>query len=149
MLYRFAVNELKAGALQRRYGYSVVVMQYYPRFVKKELVDEYLRTLAPDKELFTEFKALDRKFGDHDLAFEKVRYEERFSLSAAGVDDLKRLSALSLTQDVYLFCQCRATERCHADLLLLAARLWFRAPIQWIRVKYPRYEARLETERPA
>ena len=54
-------------------------MQYYPRFVKKELVDEYLRTFAPDKELFTEFKAQDRKLKNHDLAFAAVSYEERFS----------------------------------------------------------------------
>ena len=146
MLYRFAVKELKAGALQRRYGYSVIVMQYYPRFVKKELVDEYLRTLAPERELFSEFKALDRELGDHDLAFEKVHYEERFSLSTAGDEDLRRLSELSATQDVYLFCQCEATEHCHADLLLLAARHRHSAAIAWMRVKYPVYEARLRAE---
>jgi uncharacterized protein YeaO (DUF488 family) len=144
MLYRASVNDVKSGRISRRYGYLVVVMQFYPRFLGKELIDEYLHDLAPDRELFGEFKALDRASGDHEGAFAKVRYEERFTISGAGLHDLERLSALSAEREVYLLCQCASLEHCHADLLLLTARRKFGAKIPLMRVKYPRFEERLE-----
>ena len=144
MLYRFAVKELSAGAIQRRFGHTVVVMQYYPRFVGRDLIDEYCRNLAPAKDLFTEFKALERSLKDHDRAFEQIHYEERFSLSPEGVSDLQRLSALSAARDVYLICQCLALQRCHADLLLLAARHLFQAGVQWPRQTYDVFSNRLK-----
>jgi len=144
MLARYPVKELQTGTLSRRYAYTVVVMQHYPRFVRKELVDEYLRCLAPDKPLFTEFKTLEREIKDHDLAFQTVSYQQRFWVSDAGREALERLSALATLRPVYLLCQCAALQRCHADLLLLTARRYFQAPIQTVRVKYPEFEQRLE-----
>lgn len=143
MLYRASVSDIKTGRVSKRYGYLAVVMQYYPRFVKKELIDEYLHDLAPDRELFTEFKEKDRALKDHDRAFREVRYEERFTVGASGADQLKRLSGLAKERDVYLLCQCGPLEHCHADLLLLLARHWFGARTQTVRVKYPAFEKRI------
>jgi uncharacterized protein YeaO (DUF488 family) len=143
MLYRAPVKALTSGTLSRRYSYTVVVMQYYPRYLKKEMVDEYLHDLAPPRELFTEFKKRDRETKNHDLAFQEVRYEERFVISDEGRAQLERLSQLSQERDVFLLCQCLANERCHADLLLLMARHWFKAKTQILRVSYPIFEKRL------
>jgi uncharacterized protein YeaO (DUF488 family) len=118
-------------------------MQYYPRFIKKELVDEYLHSLAPDRELFTDFKALDRKWKDHNRAFREVRYEDRFDLTLKGRQDLERLSWLAKDRDVVLFCQCASLEYCHADLLLLIARHEYGATIRSPRMTYPLFEKRL------
>src|SRR4051812_13971517 len=137
MLFRAPVRELKRGRIARRRSYTVVVTQHYPRGLGKELVDEYRRSLAPERALFVEFKALDRELGDHDRAFETVRYEERFTIGAEGASDLKRLGELARERDVILFCQCLAPERCHADLLLLMARHWFASPTSIVRVRYP------------
>lgn len=148
MLYRAPVQEVKSGRISRRYGYLVVVMQYYPRFLPKTAIDEYVRALAPDRELFTEFKAKDRKLSDHDKAFAEVRYEERFRLTEEGEEELGRLSEMAKGRDVFLLCQCASLEHCHADLLLLAARYWFGAAIQHVRVSYPVFEARVKSRAP-
>lgn len=144
MLYRAPVLDLKSGRVSRRLSYTVVVMQFYPRFLKKEMVDEYLHSLAPPLELFAEFKALDRELKDHDRAFREVRYEERFAVGNEGADDLRRISELAKDRDVILFCQCGTLERCHADLLLLLARHWFHARAAHPRVSYPQFVKRIE-----
>lgn len=143
MLYRASVQDVKEKRVSRRYTHTVVVMQYYPRFLSKELVDEYARTLAPDRALFTEFKAKDRETKDHNGAFEAVNYEARFGLSAEGVAALSRLCELSSGKDVALICQCAAGDRCHADLVLLIARQKFGANTPPLRHAYPIFEKRL------
>lgn len=147
-MYRFPVKEIKSGALSKRRGHAVVVMQHYPRFVAKDLIAEYVRALAPDRELFTEFKALDRQLKNHNLAFDRVRYEERFSLSDDGIAHLKRLSDLARDGDVYLLCQCVPTQKCHCDLLLITARAWCSAPTQSLWHRYPVFEARIADREP-
>ena len=92
----------------------------------------------------SEFKSQDRELKDHDRAFELVRYEERFELSEEGLADLKRLSELAEERNVFLICQCGASEHCHVDLLLLIAKHRFKAKTGFLRVKYPRFEERLE-----
>jgi uncharacterized protein YeaO (DUF488 family) len=143
MLYRASVREVKNGALSRRRSHLAIVMHYYPRFIRKDQVDEYLHSLAPARDLLTEFKDADRTGRDHDAAFHSVNYENRFFISREGAADLKRLGALAADKDVFLLCQCLAPERCHADLLLLLARHWFAAPTQAVRIRYPIFEARL------
>jgi uncharacterized protein YeaO (DUF488 family) len=145
VLYRVSVLEVKSGRISRRAGHLVIAMQYYPRFIRKEQVDEYLHSLAPARALFTEFKSRDRDLKDHNRAFEDVRYEERFRLGAEGAAELARLSELSKTRDVYLLCQCGSLERCHADLCLLMARHWFEAPTAHMRLAYPIFEKVLES----
>ncbi len=142
MLYRAPVAEVKAGRVNRRYGYLAIVMQYYPRFLGKELTDAYLKSLAPDKSLFTEFKALELA-SDHDAAFEAVKYQSRFEITPAGWKDLEALAGISSARDVFLICQCNLDQRCHADLLLLAAQARFNARIPTLRKAYPEFSARL------
>lgn len=145
MLYRASTKDVKDGRVNRRYGYIAVVMQHYPRFLAKDLMDEYVHALAPDRKLFSDFKAKDRELKNHDLAFDTVDYEARFELSAEGMGHLERLSALAIDRDVFLVCQCQSLERCHGDLLLLQARTFFNAKIQRPRLRYPTFETRLES----
>lgn len=142
MLYRVSVAELKRQSNQGRY--VVVVMQYYPRFLSKEKIDEYVHSLAPSRELFTDFKSVEKELGSHNEAFEKVEYEGRFSLTTEGEENLRRLSEMSRDRDVLLVCQCGPTDRCHADLLLLQARRAFGAKTQFPRFDYPIFEKRLQ-----
>lgn len=144
MLYRAPVIQLKNGTISRRHAYIVVVMLHYPRFLTKALVDEYLRSLAPDKTLFSEFKNLERSAKDHELAFDSVRYEERFIVDPTGAEHLARLCELSRQRDVILICQCQPLERCHADLILLLAKHWFQASTQRIRPRYPKFCERIQ-----
>lgn len=143
MLYRASVQDVKTGRVARRYGYLAVVMQFYPRFLSKELVHEYLHELAPERALFLEFKALAREKGDHNAAFAEVGYEDRFGLSPEGWTALERLSGQAKEGNVFLICQCSPLDRCHADLLLLLARHRFAARTSHPRLAYPCFEARL------
>jgi uncharacterized protein YeaO (DUF488 family) len=143
MLYRASVRDVKNGALSRRRSHLVVVMQYYPRFLRKDQIDEYVHSLAPDRELLDTFKAEDRSRGDHDAAFAAVSYESRFRIGPEGAAELRRLSELAASKDVFLLCQCLVPEHCHADLLLLLARHWFQAPTQAVRIRYPIFEGRI------
>lgn len=118
-------------------------MQFYPRFLSKELIDEYRRDLAPEKELFTEFKAKERATKDHNGAFDDVGYEKRFELTPAGHEELARLTALSRERDVFLICQCQALQKCHADLLLLIAKTLYDARIPLLRMSYPTFNDKL------
>lgn len=144
MLYRASVQDVKTKRISRKYGYFVVIMQFYPRFLTKEMIDEYCRSLAPQRDLFTEFKEIERATKDHDGAFSTVRYEERFEILEGAKADLQRLSKLSKERDVYLICQCSAVQKCHADLVLLAARTLYGAEIPFLRRQYPAWTARLE-----
>lgn len=142
MLARIPVSWIKSGKVSRRDGYIVIAMLHFPRYVKTEQRDEYLRSLAPPEELFTEFKALERSSGDHDAAFATVAYEERFEISDEGMQDLQRLSKMSLRQNVYLVCQCTLKQRCHCDLLLLLAQTKFSAYIMRPEQSYVDFQKR-------
>lgn len=144
MLRQGSIDDISSGKLSRASGHLVVCMRYYPRFLKKEDRDEYVHELAPDEKLFNEFKAMQKKLSDHNVAFRLVRYEERFRLSETALAELKRLSDLARQKDVYLLCQCGPGERCHRDLLLLEAQKRFGAEIEKPRMPYPVYEKRLK-----
>jgi uncharacterized protein YeaO (DUF488 family) len=146
MLRRASVSDVERGKVSKEKSYLVVVMRFYPRFLKRPLVDEYSRTLAPPADLFTEFKATDRKLANHNSAFYLVHYESRFDLSSEGRGKLSELAKLSQERDVTLICQCRDFDRCHSDLLLLWARKCFGARISGPIFDYPDFMKRLETK---
>ncbi len=128
MLKQGSVIDLRSGKLKKSDGYMVVCMAFYPRGLRKELLDEYRTHLAPDKNLIRDFKAAEEKFG-HDDAFKVCDYDARFRLSAEALESLRRLSDKSRKQDVYLLCQCESEARCHREILLLIARDRFSAEI--------------------
>ena len=142
MLCEASVGEVKRDRIGA--GKVVVCMRYYPRYLKKELVQDYHRELAPDEVLFADFRASLEKSGDHNLAFESVGYENRFSLSDKGFERLAEISELSRKQDVYLVCQCERGQKCHRHLLLLIAEKYFGAQIDRVRLPYPDFATRLE-----
>ncbi len=142
MLKQGSVSQLRSGEIGREHGYLVVCMAYYPRGMKKEMIDEYRSDLAPDRQLFAEWKEFEEKSG-HDEAFTRSRYEERFTLSTEALAHLKLLGEFARKADVYLFCQCAPGERCHREILLLTAREKFGAPIDKVFHDYPRFIERL------
>jgi uncharacterized protein YeaO (DUF488 family) len=146
MLFRAPVALVKSGMISKREAHLVVAMRHYPRYTPKALIDEYARELAPEAELFKEFKEKDRELKDHNAAFDHVDYERRFSLGDDGLATLERLSTQARSKDVYLLCQCTHEEKCHCDLLLLTARARFGALVSQIPFHYPTYAAKLTAE---
>jgi uncharacterized protein YeaO (DUF488 family) len=144
MLRRASVSDLREGRVSKDSSYIVVPMRFYPRGIARELVDEYVRELAPSDELFSEFKARERKLANHNSSFYLVNYESRFAITPEGWARLEEFSTFSREREVVLICQCRDFDRCHCDLLLLTAQKRFGAEIKGLIFDYPIYRERLE-----
>jgi uncharacterized protein YeaO (DUF488 family) len=144
MLKRGSVPDVRAGRLTRRDGHLVVTMCYYPRFVRKEQIDEYTNVLAPDRALFGDYKKAERSTGQHDEAFSVVRYEERFRLSKEALGKLDALIEQAGHSDVYLICQCGGEQRCHTDMLLMTAKARGARHVEKPHFDYPMWARRLQ-----
>jgi uncharacterized protein YeaO (DUF488 family) len=95
-------------------GLRVLVTRYWPRGIKKEKVDLWLKGLGTEKELIAEWKA-----GGLDWADFSKRY-----LSGLETDEAK--SALAILRStiegtgeegVTLLCTCADGAECHRELL--------------------------------
>jgi uncharacterized protein YeaO (DUF488 family) len=148
MLRQASVGDLFSGRIQRKDGYIAVVMKHYPRGLRRELRDEYVRILSPPFLLFREFRRYKLSLVDHDEAFEACDYEDHFWIEEEGFDDLKRLAKLSRAQDVYLVCQCNVGERCHRELLMMLAQKLYGAETELFN-SYPKFKKRLVSKRDA
>lgn len=147
MLKKGCVDDLKSGALSRSDGVIVLPMCHYPRGMSKARVDEYVKALGPSKALLDDFHAeRERLNGNHNAAFLACRYQDKFSLSDAGVVALERFAALSAERDVYFVCQCALDQRCHRELLLIMARKWWGAKTELRTFSYPDFERRLSDQ---
>jgi uncharacterized protein YeaO (DUF488 family) len=143
MLKQAAVSEVKDCSIPRKGSHIVITMRFYPRFLKKELRDEFVCDLAPVKELLHDFNQAQKKLGDHNPSFAQVDYENRFDLSESGMEHLKRLSDLSKNKDVYLVCICGPGERCHREMLMLMAQHLYHCKIGKVFHSYPDFMKRV------
>jgi len=92
-------------------GFRVLVMQYWPRGVRKEKIDVWYRDLGTSKDLIRDWKA-----GKLTWAQFKKRYvadlrEERKQQL------IHQLAQRAKPQKVTLLCGCRDPNRCHRILL--------------------------------
>lgn len=94
MIRQATVEDIKNKRITRRHGWIVVVTRFYPRYLKRNLIDEYAAWLGPERDLLNEFKARERASQDHDHAFNAINYEAKFTLTTTGVTHLKRLAAM-------------------------------------------------------
>jgi uncharacterized protein YeaO (DUF488 family) len=144
MLQQATISQYKQAELSRANSHLVVTMRHYPRFLRRELRDEFLCDLSPETQLLAEFNAAQKRLADHNSAFAEVEYEKRFQLSARALEHLKRLAQMSANKDVYLACICRMGERCHREMLLLAATELFGCRIGPTFHSYPDFMARVD-----
>src|SRR2546423_1846054 len=133
--------------VNRDKGYVVITMRRYPRFVRRELRDEYVSTMSPDSKLHEAWLSAKRRYHDHNGAFARVNYEKRFAVSDEGWGDLDRLCRLARRKTVYFVCQCRVGDRCHREMLLLLAREIFGIPAEEPRNDYPKFRKRFDSFR--
>jgi len=143
MLKQCSVADIKNKSIARENSHLVVAMRYYPRFLKKELRDEFVCELAPTKELLADFNAAQKRLGTHNASFGEVDYENRFRLSAAGWAHLKRLAEMSQKKDVYIICLCNLGDRCHREMLMLMSNELFGTETGQVFHTYPDFMKRL------
>jgi uncharacterized protein YeaO (DUF488 family) len=144
VLKQASVSDIKAGRLSRDDGHIAITMRFYPRFLRKELRDEFIAEMAPDKELLHDFNAAQKKLGEHNGAFAESDYQNRFQISDKGLAHLERLSEMSKHKDVYLLCVCKVGEMCHREILMLLAQKLFHCKIGEVYHDYPVVMSRIK-----
>jgi uncharacterized protein YeaO (DUF488 family) len=92
-------------------GTRVLIMRLWPRGIRKERVDRWLRELGPVKPLLRDF--LDKKI---DWPTYRERYHEGLHRPEAQAQ-LDEVRALARTGRVTLLCGCADERRCHRSLL--------------------------------
>lgn len=92
-------------------GRRVLVTQYWPRGVAKAAVDEYVRALAPSRELLHAFKR-----GEIDWAAYKTFYLEEMQNEEAR-SEIRRLAQVARDETITVMCVCRDERICHRTLL--------------------------------
>lgn len=92
-------------------GIRVLTTQYWPRGIKKALVDEYIRKLAPTRALLHEFKAGEISWDNY-----KARYLEEINNPEAE-KELDRLRNLASEATITIMCVCKEESQCHRSLL--------------------------------
>lgn len=143
MIKQATVEDIKANRVTKRHGYIAVVTHYYPRYLKKKLIDEFNPSLAPSRDLLKEFKEKEHEIDDHNRAFDLIEYEEKFSLTTFGIDELRRISEVSHERDVYLVCFCQVGQRCHREILMILASVLYGARISRLHFTWDKFRARI------
>lgn len=143
MLKQASVSDLISDKVSREKAYVVITMRRYPRFVNRQYRDEYVSCMSPTAKLHEDWLTAKRKHNDHDGAFARTRYEERFDFDEDDFRELERLSTLAKQRDVYFVCQCRVGMRCHREMLLILARALFGVKTDAPTKDYPEFEERL------
>ena len=92
-------------------GARVLIMRLWPRGIRKDRVDHWLRELGPEKSLLRAF--LD---GDVDWADYQPRYLAGLERPQAQAD-VARVLELGRVGTVTLLCGCADEQRCHRTLL--------------------------------
>jgi hypothetical protein len=137
VLKQASVSDLITDRVNRETAYIVITMRRYPRFIRRELRDEYLSSLSPQPKLLEDFLTRKRATHNHNAAFSKAGFERRFMPGPEELENLRRLSLLSKEKDVVFVCQCYMGCRCHREMNLLLARELFGAKVGKIYHKYP------------
>jgi uncharacterized protein YeaO (DUF488 family) len=143
VLKQASIAQVKDKDIPREKTRIVIAMRFYPRFLRKELRDEFVCELAPEKQLLHEFNAAQKRLCDHNPAFAAVDYEHRFKLSPLGREHLTRLAQLSAENDVYLVCICALGGMCHREMLMLMAQKLYGSEIGEVFHAYPDFMKRL------
>ena len=90
-------------------GKRILVMTMWPRGIKKEKVDLWIKELGTPREVIKKWKAGKIPWSEVAKEYKKVLKDNQVRLL-----DLARLSKKG---DITLLCSCRDPERCHRSLL--------------------------------
>lgn len=92
-------------------GKRILTTQYWARGISKRDVDEYVRKLAPSRELLHAFKR-----GEIDWDEYKAGYLQELESEDAR-SEIRRLAELARSQTITVMCICKEETRCHRSLL--------------------------------
>jgi len=92
-------------------GFRVLVMQYWPRGVKKEKIDVWYKELGTSKDLIKAWKS-------GKLTWPKFKKRYVADLQDEGkLAIIRYLAKRSKKEKITLLCGCRDFDRCHRSIL--------------------------------
>jgi len=92
-------------------GARILVMSLWPRGVRKESADEWIKVLGTDKILIKEWKSGKVEWDE---------FRERYLIAAGTTDKkviIKALATRAKREVLTLLCSCREADRCHRTIL--------------------------------
>jgi uncharacterized protein YeaO (DUF488 family) len=92
-------------------GTRILVMRLWPRGIKREYIDEWIKELGTSLPLIKEWKAGRLKWSEF-----RARYLEEMD-SPEKQMLLKGLSERARDGDITLLCSCKDSNRCHRVIL--------------------------------
>lgn len=93
-------------------GLRLLVTRYWPRGVRKERVDRWIKGLGPSPELIKDWKSENISWAEFQ---KKYRAEFKDPEKKKLFDEMKEIAS---KEDVTLLCTCREEEKqCHRHLL--------------------------------
>ena len=95
-------------------GARVLVSRYWPRGVKKESVDLWIKDLGPSPALIKSWKAGKITWAEFRKRYAAERGSEEWK---AAFDELKAYLGALKGKDATLLCTCREGEHCHREIL--------------------------------
>jgi len=93
-------------------GVRVLITRYYPRGVKKDRFDRWVKPLSPSRELLSSYKAGKKSWDQFRESFLAELRE-----SPEGIEALRTLGAQSQLQDVTLLCYEKEGTPCHRQVV--------------------------------
>ena len=92
-------------------GFRVLVMQYWPRGVKKEKIDVWYKELGTSKDLIKAWKS-------GKLTWPKFKKRYVADLQIEGkLAIIRYLTERSKKEKISLLCSCRDPDKCHRSIL--------------------------------
>lgn len=92
-------------------GHRILITRYYPRGVKKEHFDEWIRELAPSKDLLKQYKEGNISWNKFEKNFLKQMNDEE------SVIKLQALSVQAKKKPITLLCYEKNDDECHRHLI--------------------------------
>lgn len=92
-------------------GHRILITRYYPRGVKKTHFDDWVRELAPSKELLKQYK-------EGEITWEK--FEKKFIMQMNDEKSIEKLQSLSVhakKKPITLLCYEKNDHECHRHLV--------------------------------
>ncbi|MFG1449888.1 MAG: DUF488 family protein [Thermoplasmataceae archaeon] len=93
-------------------GIRVLITRYYPRGVKRENFDIWMRSLAPDQGLLKRYKEGSMTWSDFETEF----YDEVKNRNQS-IQDIEKIRSMTQEKNVTLLCFEKEGENCHRYLV--------------------------------
>ena len=93
-------------------GHRLLTMRYWPRGIRKELVDAWDRGLAPTRELLAGHRS-----GAIDWPEFTRRFHHEMATRPESIEAIAALRERAVRETVTVICGCEDESRCHRTLL--------------------------------